>query len=262
MEQSVPGEVTPPSPAADSNAAPATQAPVDQSAEATNAEQPEEGTPEQPRKEKESIPPWMRRQVSKARDRAIAAETKALMLEERLARLEARGVAGQQDDQQFGNQPDSAIRQHQEDPASIRREVESRVAFDLKCNDTFDKGAKEFGKEFESNLENLKEVGINERALRVIVDADAPHKVLHYLGSNPEEAEAIFDLPPVQMARALGRIEANLAAPKSPPKISSAPEPVRPVTTRSTGSAAPTDKDDMQTWLQKREAQLRARGGR
>ena len=267
MEQQVPGASAPPSPPADPSQVPAQQAALDQSAgDSSTTANPEEGKPEQ-QERKDHTPPWMRRQLTKARDRAVAAETRAQLLEQRLQLIEQR-LSGDQpasDDSGFRNAPDPTQRQQREqhvDPAEIRATIEERVAFDMKCNDAFDKGTKEFGGAFEENLEALKSVGINERALRVIVDADEPHKVLNYLGSNPEEAERIFDLPPVQMARALGRIEAAMNAPKPPPKASNAPEPVKPVGARAGGTAAPSDRDDVQTWMAKRNAQLASRGGR
>lgn len=72
---------------------------------------------------------------------------------------------------------------------------------------------------------------INETMTKVIMASEAGPAIYHHLGNNPAEAARISRMPPEQAAAALGRLEATLSAPPSPPpkKPSSAPEPPNPV---------------------------------
>jgi hypothetical protein len=90
-----------------------------------------------------------------------------------------------------------------------------------------------------------------------IIESDIGHKVAYHLAKNPDEAERIAELSPRSMAREIGKLEAKLAAAPAPkPK----PAPIDPLGgSPRTSSVAPSDKDDIGTWLKKRNAQLRGR---
>jgi hypothetical protein len=64
--------------------------------------------------------------------------------------------------------------------------------------------------------------------------------VAYYLGSNPKEAERIARLPAILQAKEIGKIESKLAS--SPPvkKSTAAPQPISPVTARSTATSLDT----------------------
>ena len=66
--------------------------------------------------------------------------------------------------------------------------------------------------------------------LEAVMESDTPHKLLHYLGTNPDLAAELADLKPAQMGRRLERIEAQM---KAGPTRSGAPVPLQPVTARS-----------------------------
>lgn len=254
MQVETPGEVLPASDVADVKQ----QQPAAETKVETPEAQASQETPEEAKAEEAKQPPkWAQKRINELTRDKYRERARAEMLEERLAQIESRlNQAPAETPGEFthAQQPQPRIDHNQ-----IRSEVEQRVAFDMKSNDAFSKGASEF-KDFETKLDTLKSVGVDEKALRVIVDSDMPHKVLYHLGSNPDEAADILSLPPVQMARAIGKLEARLSAPKSPPKTSTAPDPVTPVSARSAGSAEPSDRDDMKTWLQKRQAKIGARG--
>lgn len=60
--------------------------------------------------------------------------------------------------------------------------------------------------------------------------------VAYYLGSNPKEAERISKLSPLLQAKEIGKLEVKLTNEPPVKKTTSAPAPITPVTTRSTGT--------------------------
>lgn len=74
----------------------------------------------------------------------------------------------------------------------------------------------------------------------------------YWLGSNPQEAERIAALPPLQQAKELGRIEDRLAEkPKAPVKTSKAPTPITPVKGKVAPSAELSAESDYDAWSKK-----------
>lgn len=78
-----------------------------------------------------------------------------------------------------------------------------------------------------------------------LMDSEKGPEIAYYLASNREEAERIATLNPVAAIRAIGAIEAKLStpppAPKPKPKVSSAPEPITPVSKPSATRATRFD---------------------
>jgi hypothetical protein len=75
-----------------------------------------------------------------------------------------------------------------------------------------------------------------------LMDADSPAKLIHYLGTNPDEAAEFGGLSPAQIGRRLAKLEAKLCAEV---KTSSAPTPLKPVTARSTGGSLPRTPEEL-----------------
>lgn len=120
--------------------------------------------------------------------------------------------------------------------AEAKRLIEQEK-FDNACNKTFEAGKKEFP-DFEKSLRTFGMLGgAPQEFLEAITAMDAGHKVIHHLGTNPEEAERLLSLPPLRMAMELTRIEASLS--KAPP-VSKAPPPISPVS----GRAAPAEPSE------------------
>lgn len=71
--------------------------------------------------------------------------------------------------------------------------------------------------------------------LESILDSDVGPQLAYHLAKNPDVAERLNDMTPVQAARELGRLEAQLAQPKAdastPPakRTTNAPAPINPV---------------------------------
>lgn len=73
---------------------------------------------------------------------------------------------------------------------------------------------------------------------QVIQSSDMGADVAYYLGTHRAEAAQIAQLEPLDMARALGAIEARVSLPK-PRTHSQAPDPIKPVTPKGTASKDP-----------------------
>jgi hypothetical protein len=190
-------------------------------------------------------------EVSRERARADAAE---------------RELAALRQPKTDEQQPPTAVRPEDIDRIANERaeKLVTRREFDAKCASVVDNGSKEFGEEFDKSLKTLgslqaivDEKGEFTEFAKAIVDTDAPHKVFKHLGDNPDEAARILLLSPLQQAREIGRLEARLSTqPVTPPPVSKAPPPPSHVGSRNASSTAPSDKDDMKTWMAKRNAQL------
>lgn len=164
---------------------------------------------------------------------------------------------------QEGQEPERAAQML--DPKEIYRQAEAKVIFDTKCNSAWKDGVKEFGDEFEGAISSLKAVAdLDVEKLSAIVDCDAPHKVLHYLGQNPDEAADILDLPPLQLARKLARLEARIegGTVSTPKPVSKAPTPPTAIRGKSVSNDSPSDGDDTATWMRKEAERMRKAGVR
>jgi hypothetical protein len=143
------------------------------------------------------------------------------------------------------------------------REIVEVERFAAKCNDIADQGKKAFKGEFDAALKTLAQAaplfnqqGRPEPLMQAILTTDKPHEVLHYLGTNPEVAEDLADMPPLQQARKLALIERDLAG-KNTKQTSNAPRPLQPVKAAA-GSGEPDAKADPEAWIKWRNKQSRS----
>jgi hypothetical protein len=114
--------------------------------------------------------------------------------------------------------------------------VETRE-FNNKCNAVYEDGNEEFD-DFQDALKELGEAKMMTKPfLDIVTDLDEGHKILYHLGKNPEEIERIQSLTPTKQALALAKIQAELEKPvekkKADKKVSSAPEPIKPIESKS-----------------------------
>lgn len=122
-------------------------------------------------------------------------------------------------------------REPQEDPHEIARRMVETERINKQCDDIVKDGSSRL-KGFTDSIKVLQEEAtLFERSgepsslLRTVLDAaDKPADVLHYLGSNPDEAAEIADLSPARLAKRIAQIEATLS---TPPKASAAPAPIK-----------------------------------
>ena len=95
-------------------------------------------------------------------------------------------------------------------------------------------------------------VPITEGMAALIKASDVAAHVAYQLASNPARAAEIARLPPLEQARAIGRIEAQVAAPK--PRETNALPPITPVTAKASPGKSPENMsmEDYIAWAQKR----------
>lgn len=78
-------------------------------------------------------------------------------------------------------------------------------------------------------------VTITEQMVRVMADSEAGADIAYHLGQHPEKAASISRMQPLEMARAIGRLEATVTLPRAP-RQTNAPDPVSPVRPKATAS--------------------------
>jgi hypothetical protein len=98
-------------------------------------------------------------------------------------------------------------------------------SFNKRSNDVYAAGIAEHP-DFDESLKNLGMLGASPEFFKSIVDLEDAHKVLHALGSNPDEAARILALPPLKQGRELERLASKPAPAKGKKPVSNAPEPI------------------------------------
>lgn len=247
--------------------APAAQPePVEPSTPVAEAVDPQ-GDPTPTPKPQNTLPKGVIRRFGELTRKREETENENSQLREELARLR-----GAQQPATPTQQP--AQRSTNVDPNVLANQIVEQREFDRACNKVYTEAKTEFT-DFDQKLGELGSTGLLTRpALAAIVDGDVPHKVLYHLASNFDVAMEILGLPERQMVRALARLETKLAA--EPPaaddddaqptptqqtnkvvQISRTPPPVKPVGSRTSTPSGPSEKDSVDTWMEKRKQQLR-----
>jgi hypothetical protein len=101
---------------------------------------------------------------------------------------------------------------------------------------------------------------ISEPMAEVIRESEVGPQLAYYLGKNRNEAAQIAAMSPIAAARALGRIEAKLAAPAPKPVAPKAPPPPPKVETSAEAIEDDPDKMPIEKWMKWREKQVRRKG--
>lgn len=94
---------------------------------------------------------------------------------------------------------------------------------------------------------------ITEVMAEVISESDKAADLAYYLGKNPAIAAKVAGMSPLAAARELGRIESTLSAPK---KMSSAPDPIKPIAGKHSEAVTDPNKLDIDEWMKWRNSQL------
>lgn len=113
------------------------------------------------------------------------------------------------------------------DDARIRQaaaQLNANETFNAKCNAVYETGKADIPG-FEESVRNLGLLGASQDFIAGLVGLDDAHKVIHALGSNPDEAERILNLPPMQQGRELERLASKPKAKATKP-VSNAPDPI------------------------------------
>jgi hypothetical protein len=189
-------------------------------------------------------PEWAQKRINKlvaersAANRAAEAERDArLAAEARAAELLAQIANPDPNKPPVSTLTEEEVEKRAEEKAiQIARANE----FNRACDAIADNGKTAFT-DWDDALKNLSLVGVigqgaSPEFLETAIELKDPHKILHHLGRNLDEAERISKLPPKKMAMEMARIEATMNTPAAVvptvpvvPPVSKAPAPVIPV---------------------------------
>jgi hypothetical protein len=206
--------------------------------------------------------PWFQQRIDQLTKERREAERKAAEAEARAAALEAARADATND------VPNPMS------PAEFQKAVEAAAELKMQQKAVQDRmeawaeaGVKDFGvAEFNEKCNLVAAMGADERPefMQLVTDpAVIPdgHKVVMALADHPEEAQAIFSLPPVQMAARLTRFAGTISnAAPDPKTVSKAPAPIKPIG-GSAKNSEPSDNEDIRSWMAKRNANARTTAG-
>lgn len=108
--------------------------------------------------------------------------------------------------------------------------------------------AKEVIADFDAAMEEMKGVNVRDDVIEEIMASPNSAVITYHLAKNPNELEALNRLPPRELARAMGRLEATLKLPEPRTKTTAPP----PLTQRK-GGASPAKPQEavLSSWLDK-----------
>jgi hypothetical protein len=198
---------------------------------------------------------WRDRRMARLTAQAREAERQVAAEREQRARIEAelRTLKGE---------PETTETKPDIDIAALARQMVEHERFQESFAKWDEAGVKA-DPEFRDNCARLADLGGNQRPdfAQVLMDLDDSPRVVAELAKDPERAERILHMPSHKMALEIAKIAAKTTAPAAP-RVSKAPEPVRPL-----GGPGRTERDPMSddapmdVWIKehdKREAARRA----
>ena len=179
---------------------------------------------------------YLRRKATKADRNNARLYQESQQLRQRLEEVEKRSPAPE------GERLEIAPQEFEKAVRTQAQELARADRINERCNAIVEKGSKQFSDFSEAvatvgtEMPLFEPNGLPTPALEVVLEADNPPALLHYLGKNPNIAAELADLSPTQLARRLDRIERDMKQPRQP---SSAPKPLEPVK----ASASPSEPD-------------------
>lgn len=249
VETTVAPEQTLNAPAGTAPAAP-NVAPVDHQ-DVADPETPEQAEPESEEDKTSKTLERMERRIKRLTAARYEAEARAKMREQQLQEFQQRLQQEAQPQEEQPVRPEDVL-------SLAERIAQQRMERDRVV--TTIKHVLSSGRElegFDDACNTLNEItpfygqrGEPSPFLQVVLESEAPAKVLHYLGSNPEIAEELAGLNAIQQARRIARLEAKLSEPEAP-KVSKAPKPVSPVRGASRDDGGLNDNIPVEEWARR-----------
>lgn len=215
--------------------------------EQVTAETPEQGeesldqsADEQPTEDREAkAVKSLQRRLGKRTADYYRAQARAEQLEQELAKMRGDG-----DGQPEPEQVHRLIQQEAERLAAAKEKA-SKV-------DAVERELRKAVPDYEDFYADLASNGpAAAKLLEAVVELDEAPKVLAHLATNREELYSVMELSGTRQAVALAKIAARLEV--KPPKVSTAPPPVRPVGSRA-GSTGLDDSLPLDEWMKRRNS--------
>lgn len=219
--------------------------------------------------EKGETPRWLQKQIDKATKRFYEQKARADFLAEENARLRPKPAAteGAPTLEQFNFDQaahaeasakyfgDKAARDlEQRNRTQAQTQAVSRIVGDWEKKS--DKGSEKYA-DFDQVVGDMQPVSDLHAA---VMECENAEDVAYYLGKNPAEAIRIAALDVRSQVRAIGKLEAKLAA--EPPKIQtppSAPAPIKPVGGASSPSTKKLSEMSQDEFEKRRKQQIAQR---
>lgn len=118
--------------------------------------------------------------------------------------------------------------------------------------------AEEIFPDWKVAIQTLDALGITDSQVQSLLGMEDAHKVIYSLGKNPEEAERILSLPPIQQGRELEKLASKPVPVPAPRAVSKAPAPITPVDGASAAEVDPS-KMSMEEWAKWRAKNAKTR---
>lgn len=146
------------------------------------------------------------------------------------------------------------------------QQIAAETEFNKTCNRLAEEAAK-IDKTFDDKIKDLAEeiAPIPGPMIGMLGDLDNGGAVLNYFTDHPEEYEEIIGMSLAKQALKIAKLSEKLVPKKEKKEISKVPAPNRPIKPSNNTDTPLSDKDDMDEWVRKRNAQIakkRANGGR
>lgn len=171
-------------------------------------------------------PAWVERRFAEMTRSRHDAERRAEALERDLANALALAKAAEPEGEQTQQRaPQQQAGSEEERINRAAAEMVKTQRFNERSNEVYAAGKADHA-DFDESLKNLGMLGASPEFFQSIVDLDDAHKVLHALGSNPEEAARILALSPLKQGRELERLASKPAPKKTTKPVSNAPDPI------------------------------------
>jgi hypothetical protein len=143
------------------------------------------------------------------------------------------------------------VRQLYEQQQQVSVQQQAEQEFNNQANQIFEAGKSAYT-DWADSVSNLQDVGVmSTQFLEAAMAVDNPEAVIHYLGTELDEAEKLASLSPARMGAALAKLSNKLGTPE-PKKvpISKVPEPIKGITgsVKSTDLHRLADSDDIDSF--------------
>lgn len=148
------------------------------------------------------------------------------------------------------DQKQKEIAEQQSKQSEERRKAELAEKFEDKVT-----AFKETKPDFNSVVEEIADMPLTQAVYESVADSDKAGELLYHFGKHPEVLERLNRLSPIQAAREIGKLEAQFATTPTP-KTSKAPNPVTPVSSRSSDTSL-SDNLSTAEWIARRNKQLK-----
>lgn len=139
-----------------------------------------------------------------------------------------------------------------------RKADEARQTAVDRVNKSFDLARKKHA-DFDEVLEGSSDIKLAESLTPVILDSEVSGEIIYHLAKNPAEHQRIAAMEPYAAMRAIGALEQQLlsdktSSPVTTNRASSAPTPITPVESGSSGTTKKPDEMNYQEYKRWREA--------